>query len=140
MCLETYDKEIDNISYRTFERRLGSFKKWNGKVKPEILAQCGFYYLFCEDICKCFYCGVEIFRWNYNDCPIEEHYKYNKYCDLIECLRGIKNSEEKSCIKYQLNNVKYEKNNLCNNYIKYFLYLYFILEIILKFINVINKL
>jgi hypothetical protein len=91
MCLETEEQGIDNSSYCTYERRLWSFKKWKGKVLPELLATCGFYYLSKSDICKCYYCGVEIFQWEYNDCPIVEHYKYNKNCNLVECLIKYKN-------------------------------------------------
>jgi hypothetical protein len=90
MCLETEEKEIDNICYSTYERRLWSFQKWKGKLQPEQLAACGFYYLLKDDICKCFYCGVEIFQWEYNDCPIFEHCKYNKNCNLVECLNKYK--------------------------------------------------
>lgn len=87
MCLETYDKELDNISYRTYRQRLNSFANWKGKLTPEELAKAGFYFTSISDICKCYYCGLEIFQWTEDDCPIIEHYKYNyKKCDLAECL------------------------------------------------------
>lgn len=86
MCLESYDKEIDNVLYKTYEKRLASFKNWNGKVKPEMLARSGFYYSFLGDICKCFYCGIEIYKWANDDCPIEQHYYFKKNCDLNLCL------------------------------------------------------
>lgn len=101
MCLESFEKEIDNISFRTYHTRLWSFKNWNGKVKPELLASCGFYYLLKDDICKCFYCGVEIFKWKYFDCPIIEHIKYNNNCNLIESLNEFKNFKE-TCANYEL--------------------------------------
>lgn len=94
MCLETFDKEIDNVLFKSYEKRISSFKQWNGKLKPEVLARSGFYYLSTKDVCKCFYCGAEIYNWTNDDCPIEEHYRLSKNCDLIECLRF---SEKKKC-------------------------------------------
>lgn len=127
MCLESFEKEIDNISYRTYQRRLESFQNWNGKVKPSLLASCGFYYTSKDDICKCFYCGVEIFKWNYDDCPITEHCKFNKYCDLIECLNKSvivrKSSQQEEC--------KSTKKLL-----KYLVSGYIIMEIVKCFINI----
>ena len=86
MCLESYDKEIDSYIFRTCKTRLSSFKKWNGKLNAEDLAIVGFYYTSYLDICKCYYCGVEIFEWKSDDCPINEHYRLFKNCDLIKCL------------------------------------------------------
>lgn len=86
MCLESYDKEIDNYLFKTYQKRLSSFKKWTGKLNPEELASSGFYYTSIDDVCKCFYCGVEIFKWKSDDCPIIEHYRLSKYCDFVECL------------------------------------------------------
>lgn len=103
MCLESEEPGIYSIKYRTFEERLTTFnKKWTGKLKPEILANSGFYYINHRDICQCFYCGIEIFQWVSNDCPIEEHHKYSPKCDLNECLwncckKSKKSVEEKKC-------------------------------------------
>lgn len=45
MCLQTYDKDFDNISYRTYRQRLNySFSNWKGKLTPEVLAKAGFYH------------------------------------------------------------------------------------------------
>lgn len=86
MCLESFDKLTDNIEYKSYKQRLLSFKNWNGKLKPEILASSGFYFLNREDICMCYYCGAKIFDWQYDDCPVEEHFKYFKKCDLINIM------------------------------------------------------
>ena len=94
MCLESFEKEIDNLLFRSYEKRLSSFKQWKGKVKPELLARSGFYYISIQDVCRCFYCGIEIFDWVYDDCPIDEHYRLSKNCDLIECLCLNKKCEE----------------------------------------------
>lgn len=85
MCLESFEKEVDNSFFKTYQRRLSSFKTWNGKVSSELLASSGFYYTMIEDVCKCFYCGVEIFNWQSDDCPISEHYRL-KNCDFAQCL------------------------------------------------------
>lgn len=101
MCLESFEKEIDNTLFRTYEKRLSTFKKWKGKLKPEVLARSGFYYLSIQDVCKCFYCGAEIFDWTYDDCPIEEHYRHFRNCDLIECLWRSGNTTCEEPIKFK---------------------------------------
>lgn len=37
----------------------------------------GFYFTSIEDICVCFHCGTEIFEWESQDEPIDEHLKYS---------------------------------------------------------------
>ncbi|XP_030750613.1 death-associated inhibitor of apoptosis 1-like [Sitophilus oryzae] len=76
MCLESFDKDIDNVAYKTYDTMLSTFNKWKGRLKPEILAGAGFYSILFSDVCKCYYCGVEIYDWLYDDCPVEEHYKF----------------------------------------------------------------
>ena len=96
MCGESIEKEIDSVMFRSYDKRLASFThKWRGRLNPEKLARHGFYYLSVDDLCKCFYCGVEIFRWEYDDCPIEEHYRLCKDCDLNDCLKRCKTVLEK---------------------------------------------
>lgn len=63
MCLESFDKDIDDVTYKTYENRLSTFKNWNGKLEPEVLAGAGFYYISYSDVCKCYYCGTEIYEW-----------------------------------------------------------------------------
>jgi hypothetical protein len=128
MCLETFEPEIDNISYRTYQRRLESFNNWNGNVKPSLLASSGFYYTSKDDTCKCFYCGVEIFRWKYDDCPITEHYNYYKHCDLLECLN-------KSLIMKKSNQL--EDCESTKKLLVYLLIVFIIVEILKHFISTI---
>lgn len=119
MCLETksYTKLIDNFQYKSYAERLASFdKKWNGKLKPELLAAAGFYFLSFSDVCKCFYCGVEIFDWEYNDCPIEEHFTFQKNCDLIQCLYNTKDKKNVRQHFCKCNNCKEIKVCKCLNW------------------------
>jgi hypothetical protein len=124
MCLESYEKEIDNIYYKSYQHRLCSFKNWKGKVKPSLLASSGFYYLSQDDICRCFYCGVEIYKWMYNDCPITEHYKYNKNCDLIECLNNLVKIKETN---------QQDDCRFTQKLVLYFFILYFAIQILILF-------
>lgn len=98
MCLESFDEEIDCL-FKKYQTRLSSFKKWIGKPSPDMLASSGFYYTSIEDVCKCFYCGVEIFQWTSYDCPIIEHYRLSKNCEFAECLwySKYKTNESVSC-------------------------------------------
>jgi hypothetical protein len=110
MCLESFDKEIDNCLFKTYQRRLSSFKTWNGKITPDLLASSGFYYTTIEDVCKCFYCGVEIYDWQSDDCPINEHYRL-KYCDFVQCLWYAKYKKYEQIIV--TNSPKYCEMNVC---------------------------
>lgn len=98
MCLESFDRDIDDAAYKTYEKRISTFKKWKGRLKPEILARAGFYSISHSDVCKCYYCGVEIYDWYYDDCPIEEHYKFAPTCNLNECLWLTKNKNDQNII------------------------------------------
>ena len=112
MCGESQENELDSIIFRNYDKRLASFNhKWRGRIKPETLARCGFYYLAVDDLCKCFYCGAEIYRWDYNDCPIEEHYRLCKNCDLNICLKRSKTVRE----NISENSKSIQENNSGNN-------------------------
>lgn len=75
--------------YKSFDERLLSFKKWNGAVEPSELALAGFYYSGCHDITSCFYCGVEIYRWELCDVPINEHLKYSTNCSYAKLMKNL---------------------------------------------------
>lgn len=98
MCLESFDDD-DNIRgvVKNYEKRLLTFKNWTGVINPEDLAKAGFYFTQYMDVCRCVYCLIEIFQWKEGDCPIEEHYKNARYCDLAHILYKCKalNTEKK---------------------------------------------
>lgn len=65
--------------------RLRTFQQFpNDMVDIALLAKNGFYYLGEYEICKCFFCEVEISQWNYYKNPIIEHIRLSSGCPLLE--------------------------------------------------------
>ncbi|KAL5292470.1 IAP1 family protein [Megaselia abdita] len=48
-----------------------------------MLAKTGMYYTGMDDKCKCYFCDVEIGRWERHDCPIGEHMRFSQNCPLL---------------------------------------------------------
>ncbi|XP_014613191.1 PREDICTED: baculoviral IAP repeat-containing protein 7-B-like [Polistes canadensis] len=77
--------EVDNAGYRFESERLKSFCNWPvSYVKPEKLAEAGFYYLGEGDRVKCFECNIEICQWAENDDPMEDHERWSNRCRFIK--------------------------------------------------------
>lgn len=89
-----------NFCY-SFESRLLTFKYWKGNINAADLATAGFFYTGCEDICKCVYCGVEIYRWEKGDCAITEHIKCAHHCNFANILLKCKNFSSEQSLQRQ---------------------------------------
>ncbi|KAI4491236.1 hypothetical protein M0802_010332 [Mischocyttarus mexicanus] len=77
--------EVDNVNYRFESERLRSFRNWPVSfLKPEKLAEAGFYYLGEGDKVKCFECNIEICQWVENDDPMEDHARWSDRCRFIK--------------------------------------------------------
>lgn len=48
-----------------------------------MLAKTGMFYTGMDDKCKCYFCDVEIGRWERHDCPIGEHMRFSQNCPLL---------------------------------------------------------
>ncbi|CAH2019758.1 unnamed protein product [Acanthoscelides obtectus] len=80
MCAEEYS--IDFSEYNSYDKRISTFEKgWTGVINPAVLAAAGFFYVGSEDICQAFCCGIIIYKWKDDDCPIKDHLKFSKNCD-----------------------------------------------------------
>ena len=110
---------------------MASFKTWNGKINTKLLSTYGFYFTLNKDICKRYYCGFEIFQWEYDDCPIKDHYKYAKICDLNECLWFC---------KYNQNNPDslYDDNNSIKITVNKYIFIFIIVYISLLFFKIMS--
>lgn len=93
MCLESYDDDDSGGGVmKNYEERLLSFLNWPSlkvthcAVNVKELAKAGFYYTGVKDICKCAYCNIEIYKWQPNDQPIVEHYKFARNCTFANIL------------------------------------------------------
>ncbi|KFM65428.1 Baculoviral IAP repeat-containing protein 7-A, partial [Stegodyphus mimosarum] len=65
--------------------RLNSFRgKWpKNFIKPEDLAEAGFFYLQSEDRVQCPFCYVTIFDWGPGDRPLKEHLRKSPACPFL---------------------------------------------------------
>lgn len=113
MCLEDW-----SVDYHKLENRLESFSKWRGILDPFELAIAGFYYTGEEDVCSCFYCGIEIFQWEPTDDVFVEHLIHSPNCNFALLLRKIKRIleqeiEMKSIFKDQEVDIKKKSEVVC---------------------------
>ncbi|XP_053389606.1 baculoviral IAP repeat-containing protein 7-like [Mercenaria mercenaria] len=70
--------------------RLSSFSQWTkGHVmKPEDLAEAGFYFSGVRDFVRCFFCGGGLKNWEYGDSPWIEHARRFSTCAYIKQCKG----------------------------------------------------
>ncbi|GBP70942.1 E3 ubiquitin-protein ligase IAP-3 [Eumeta japonica] len=76
--------------YATTSARLITFKEWPKSlpVKPEDLADAGFFYTGRSDKTLCFYCGGGLRDWKDNDNPWEEHAVWFARCKFLLLVKG----------------------------------------------------
>lgn len=66
------------------KRRLKTFFQFpNDVMDIRLLAKSGLYYLGEGEICKCFFCEVEISQWYSYKNPIIEHIQLSMGCPLL---------------------------------------------------------
>lgn len=64
--------------------RLKTFENWPiDFLNHNELAMMGMFYTGEADKTKCYFCEVEIYRWEYNDEPISEHLRWSPNCALL---------------------------------------------------------
>lgn len=68
------------------ELRLKSFEnKWpHTFIEARILAKTGFYFIGPSDQVKCYFCKVEIGRWETGDDAVTEHVRWSPNCPLLK--------------------------------------------------------
>lgn len=92
MCFEVVRKELGRYS-----QRLDTFKHWTGVQSPESLARSGFFYIQKYNFVKCFYCQIEIGKWQPTDVAIIEHLKWSPSCLYANIMELIPNSSDHCC-------------------------------------------
>lgn len=76
MTSENFCREDERL--KTFENR------WPLTfMDKNILAQTGMYYTGINDNVKCYFCEVEIGRWEITDHPVNEHMRWSPNCPLL---------------------------------------------------------
>ncbi|XP_004519914.1 death-associated inhibitor of apoptosis 1 isoform X2 [Ceratitis capitata] len=70
--------------YHREDERLKSFENWPLQwLNKKELAQTGLVYTGEDDKVKCYFCAVEIGRWERDDQPINEHLRFSPNCPLL---------------------------------------------------------
>ena len=71
--------------YTTNEARLKTFKNWPIGLtqNKEDMANAGFIYSNFSDRVQCYFCEIQIEKWEVNDKPLEEHIKWSKNCNFV---------------------------------------------------------
>lgn len=83
-CLMLYESQ----RLRTF-----SSKEWTHcrkMISVEKLAKCGLFFIGITDKVQCAFCGLVLHKWEHNDNPILDHYKYKPKCIFL--------TRNKSCL------------------------------------------
>uniref|UniRef100_A0A1A9VKX9 RING-type domain-containing protein n=1 Tax=Glossina austeni TaxID=7395 RepID=A0A1A9VKX9_GLOAU len=74
---------MDDVFHREDER-LKTFDNWPlDWLNKNELAMTGMFYMGEEDKCKCYFCEVEIGRWEREDQPMSEHLRWSPNCPLL---------------------------------------------------------
>lgn len=89
----TVDITTNEPKYREWGdeyKRVRSFKGWPIQMnqKPLDLANAGLLYMGTDDRCKCFWCGGELYDWEPQDTPWEEHAKWFPHCGYVRGVKG----------------------------------------------------
>ncbi|XP_055840777.1 death-associated inhibitor of apoptosis 1 [Episyrphus balteatus] len=79
-----FSKFVMNDIYRSEAERLKTFEEWPlDFIDKHVLAQTGMFYTRESDKVKCYFCEVEIGRWEESDHPVSEHIKWSANCPLL---------------------------------------------------------
>ncbi|XP_017474492.1 PREDICTED: death-associated inhibitor of apoptosis 1 [Rhagoletis zephyria] len=70
--------------YQREDERLKTFENWPLEwLNKKELAQTGLFYTGEDDKVKCYFCEVEIGRWEREDQPVNEHLRFSPNCPLL---------------------------------------------------------
>lgn len=65
-------------------QRIKSFIGTEFPHPPNVLAEAGFYYLECKELCMTFCCGLLVDGWMPEDDPLFEHALHSEDCNYIK--------------------------------------------------------
>lgn len=76
---------VSRNSLKYEQERLNTFIDWPHMdiLKPEDLAEVGFYYLRSSDYTACIFCDVVVYNWENYDTPKREHQRLSPRCPFI---------------------------------------------------------
>ena len=70
--------------------RMNTFEIWPKSlpIRPQQLAEAGFYYTGTGDRTACFSCGLNICDWEKDDDPWTEHARFHRNCEYLFLKKG----------------------------------------------------
>lgn len=83
----TISSQMSNTDLLKFEeQRLKSFERgWpHSFISPRVLAKTGFYFIGPHDQVRCYFCKVEVSRWENGDNEVAEHSRWSPNCPLLK--------------------------------------------------------
>ncbi|XP_069495171.1 inhibitor of apoptosis protein-like isoform X3 [Ambystoma mexicanum] len=80
---------VSNVSMQTYAARVKTFISWPSRipVRPDQLANAGFYYVGRNDDVKCFCCDGGLRCWESGDDPWIEHAKWFPRCEYLLMIK-----------------------------------------------------
>ncbi|KAJ1113474.1 hypothetical protein NDU88_001718 [Pleurodeles waltl] len=80
---------VSNVSMQTYAARVKTFISWPSRipVRPDQLANAGFYYVGSNDDVKCFCCDGGLRCWESGDDPWIEHAKWFPRCEYLLLIK-----------------------------------------------------
>lgn len=80
---------VSNVSMQTYAARVKTFISWPSRipVRPDQLANAGFYYVGRNDDVKCFCCDGGLRCWESGDDPWIEHAKWFPRCEYLLLIK-----------------------------------------------------
>ncbi|RWS06506.1 baculoviral IAP repeat-containing protein 7-like isoform X1 [Leptotrombidium deliense] len=82
-------------AFESYESRLNSFQYWPLPtwIKPETLANAGFFYTGIADCVKCYYCMGQLCFWQPDDDPWIKHAQWYPACGFVMSRKGYASVE-----------------------------------------------
>ena len=79
--------KYEHPGYASAKARLETFEG-RKQVLPSSkdLAMGGFFYERRTDSCICFCCGLKLNKWKWGERPLEEHYRWHRYCPFLKSV------------------------------------------------------
>lgn len=87
----------------TTEGRLSTFVNWPSVVvKPEDLAECGFFYTGATDRVRCAFCKGSLHNWCKDDSPFNEHRRHFPQCPFVKRRQEEEETAKNETVKKNL--------------------------------------
>ncbi|KAH9365532.1 hypothetical protein HPB48_000266 [Haemaphysalis longicornis] len=116
LTLNTVLRHRTDLDMDLQENRLASFAQWpltgNIKCTPEKMAEAGFYHCPTEnepDLARCYVCFKEMFRWEPDDDPVEQHSRSTGSAFIQRCAFVQLGKKERDMTRLDYMTLQFER-------------------------------